>query len=462
MKNNGRKQNPLIVELQFTTLLGELKSIDVDFSRFKDALKIGKGVDGSSVGLAPIEHSDIVLKPIGSTYFKEPWNSGEVGCVLCDIYSPSANVEGFGIEKELELSPRFILKKQVAKAEEIGLDPLISSENEYFAFKNGQLLDNAGYMSPPPIDRGAPLRRKILKTLKELRIGVKREPEKEIDVEYLHHEVSPGQYEISLRYDKALKTADNIMRFRYIASNIAAEEGITLSFMPKPQIGINGSGMHMHMSLKSAKDGTNIFYDDKKGLSNDAKYFIGGILKHAKALAALFAPTVNSYKRLIPGFEAPQYLPKYLPKDLVLVGGWGWINRSAFIREPYFNTKKAARVEVRGPDPKSSYLAIAGIIGAGMDGMENKIEPGEPCSEDIFEDAKKNPDKYDHLPATLGEAIEELKKDSLVCNVLGPEATQRYTEAKIKEWTDYCKANPGKWNPLEVTEWERAKYLATF
>ncbi|WXG43767.1 MAG: glutamine synthetase family protein [Promethearchaeati archaeon SRVP18_Atabeyarchaeia-1] len=432
--NSGK--NPLIVELQFTTLLGELKSIDLEFSRFKEALEIGKGVDGSSVGLAPIERSDILLKPLMESYFNVPWNSTEAGRALCDIYNPSDTVEGFRAEKELETSPRYILKKAVAKAKETGYDYLTSAEMEFFMLRDGKPLDQVGYFSPPPIDGGAHLRRDILEAMSKLGL----------QGEYLHHEVATGQYEISLRYNDALTTADNVMTFRYVASNIVAHQGIKVTYMPKPFVGINGSGMHMHMSLRGAKDGTNIFYDDKERLSKTARQFIAGVLTHAKGMAALAAPTVNSYKRLVPGYEAPVYL------------AWGFINRSALVRVPYFNSRKAARVEVRMPDPKCNpYLVKACILTAGLQGIEEGIEAGEPCTENTFEQIGK----YDHIPGTLGEAITEMEHDPLILNVLGHEAAGRYIEAKKKEWNEYCREYP-TWDPMTITEWERARYLETF
>jgi glutamine synthetase len=427
---------PLIVELQFTNLVGELKSIDLEYSRFKEALEIGKGVDGSSVGLAPIEKSDILLKPLMDTYFEVPWNSTEAGRVLCDIHRTAETVEEFKREEELELSPRYILKKALTRAREIGYGYLTSAEMEFFILKDGKPLDQVGYFSPPPIDAGAHLRREILEAMSKL----------ELQGEYLHHEVATGQYEISLRYDDALKIADNVMTFRYVASNIAAHQGLTVTYMPKPFVRINGSGMHMHMSLRNNKDGSNVFYDDKERLSKVARQFIGGVLAHAKGLAALAAPTVNSYKRLVPGYEAPVYL------------AWGFINRSALIRVPYFNSKKAARIEVRMSDPKCNpYLVKAAVLAAGLQGIEEGIDPGEPCSENTFEQLGK----YDHIPGTLGEAITELEHDQLIHDVLGAEATERYVEAKKKEWNDYCKEYP-QWDPLTITDWERARYLTTF
>jgi glutamine synthetase len=424
---------PTIVELQFTNLLGELKSIDLEYSRFKEAIKLGKGIDGSSVGLTPVEESDLILKPIMETFFWLPWNRIEAARVLCDIFQPAKNVKEFGKEKEHEYSPRYILKKVLEENRREGYEFITSAEMEFFTLDQGKPLDEAGYFSPPPLDKGTSLRREIMKTL--MKVGVQ--------CEYLHHEVSIGQYEVSLKHDSALKTADKIMTFKYVAKNLAAQKGLLLTFMPKPFTGMNGSGMHIHMSLRRGR--RNSFYGEG-GISSEAKYFIGGILTHAKALAALAAPTVNSYKRLVAGYEAPVYLC------------WGFMNRSALIRVPSFNSRKAARIELRMPDPKCNpYLVKAGILAAGMHGIRERMNPGEPFTKNAFENAEG----MEHLPLTLKDALLELERDKVIVEALGEGAVKKYISLKMREWRDYEKIHPN-WTPLEITEWEKNKYLNSF
>jgi len=426
-------KKPDIVELQFTNLLGELKSIDLDYKRYKEAITLGKGVDGSSIYLAPIERSDVVLKPIIETYFQAPWSSVEAARVLCDIYHPAESVSEFQKEREYEYAPRYILKRMLREAKDAGYDFNVSAEMEFFALNDGKPLDSVGYFSPPPLDKGVSLRRDTFKTL--MQVG--------IECEYLHHEVSNGQYEISLRYENALKTADNVMSFKYIAKNIAVRKGLMVTFMPKPFAGMNGSGMHMHMSLN--EKGRNAFYGRER-LSDKAKHFIGGLLAHARAIAALAASTVNSYKRLVAGYEAPVYLC------------WGFMNRTALIRVPSFNSVKSARVELRMPDPKCNpYLVEAAVLAAGLHGLNEKLDPGKPTAKNAYE----NEGDFEQLPSTLKDALSELEKDKVIGGALGEKVKEKYISLKMKEWQDYERNHP-EWNPLEITEWERNKYLDTF
>jgi len=420
-----------MIEMQFTTLDGQLKSIEVSHERYKDALELGKVVDGSSTYFAPIEKSDLLIKPAKETFSQLPWNRA-VGKVFCDIYHPAERADEFGKERELESSPRYVLKKMLAEANESGYILQAGVEMEYFILDNGSPVDRYGYFSTTPLDKGAPHRRELLQTLES--VG--------IEGEYMHHEVATGQNEICLRHNNALTMADNIMSFKFIAKNLLALKGLGITFMPKPFAGINGSGMHIHMSLRDTQSGINLFHGEER-VSQIAKYFIGGVLKHAKALAAIAAPTVNSYKRLVAGYEAPVYVT------------WGHMNRSALVRIPSFNSAKAARIELRMPDPSSNpYLVYACTLAAGLEGVEARIDPGEPCSENTYH----TEGKYPILPANPVQALEELRKDRLFEDVLGSDALQRYISIKSDEWNQYTKLNPD-WNPLEITKWEIERYL---
>lgn len=422
-----------IVEMQFTNLAGELKSIDVAYERYKGSLRLGKGFDGSSVNLAPLERSDLILKPIQETYFAVPWDKRRIARVLCDVFKPAEEVSQFGHEKECELSPRHILKRGLEDAKKEGYDFVTSAEMEFFLLRGGEPVDRAFYFAPPPFDRGAELRRRIMTAITS--VGVAGE--------YLHHEVATGQYEITLGHDNALRTADKVMAFKYIAKNVASTAGASITFMPKPFAGMNGSGMHLHMSL--ARNKGNAFYGGEM-LSELAKQFIAGILRHAKALCALAAPTVNSYKRLVAGYEAPVYIC------------WGYMNRSAMIRVPSFNSKASARIEIRMPDPMCNpYLTQAAILASGLDGIKNRIDPGSPMTSNVF----RSEEKLDRLPGTLKDALDHLTNDHVIMKALGEPAAKVYVEDKMHEYEEYNKANPS-WNPTTITPWETERYLERF
>lgn len=424
-------EKPEMVELQFTDLTGALRSIDVSQERFDDAVKLGKVFDGSSIKMAELEKSDLLLKPAMGTYFKLPWN-GRVGRVLCDIFYPAEKPADFGREKEHEMNPRRVLKMALDEASRLGYSFMTSAEMEYFVVNNGHPLDEVGYFSPAPQDRGAQLRRDIFKALAG--VGVMGE--------YLHHEVARGQYEICLRYDEALRTADNIVTFKYVVKNMASLKDLTLTFMPKPFSGMNGSGMHIHLSLRDKKSGENLFYG-KERISNTAKHFIGGVLAHAKSLAGIAAPTVNSYKRLIAGYEAPVYIC------------WGHMNRSALIRVPSFNSPKSARFELRMPDPSCNpYLVYAAVLAAGLEGISRGIDPGEACASNVYENHKD----FEVLPPTLDDALTQLERDALIRRALGEAVVEKYIALKRQEWRSY-KAIHKKWDPQEITDWERSRYL---
>ncbi|MGB9703731.1 MAG: glutamine synthetase family protein [Candidatus Micrarchaeia archaeon] len=412
------------VEMQFVDLR-RLREIDVTVKRFEESLSEGKVFDGSSVGMAPIQESDLVLKPIPETFFKLPWNK-KVGRVLCDIYKANKEME------EHEMSPRFILKKQLQKAKENSFKFFTAVENEFFLLKENNLIDEAGYFYTTPLDKTKEFRNEIFETLTKLGI----------EVEYMHHEVAQAQGEITLKYQEALKMADTVITFRYIAQNIAHTKGLVFTLMPKVKAGINGSGMHIHLSLSDLK-GNNVFYSssDKLKISKTAKYFIGGVLEHFKALAGIVAPSINSRKRLIPGYEAP------------INKAWGPKNRSALIRIPAFFSKKSARIEFRMPDSTCNpYLAFASLLACGLEGIEKEIDPGEACFKNTYEEKD-----YESIPGKQEEIIAELKKDKTIRNTLG-KAFDAYVKLMEEELKDYKKENK-KWNPFEITKWEIKKYL---
>lgn len=419
------------IELHFTTLFHGLRSIEVNSEKYEEIAKYGKIIDGSSLWMAPIEKSDLILKPINETLVMLPWNVS-TSRVLCDIYSPIGKLEEYGKEIECEYSPRYILKKNFKKLNEIGYILNASAEMEFFIMKDKNPIDNAGYLSPSPIDKSAKIREEIYNALSIFQIGV----------EYLHHEVSKGQSEICLNYDNAINMADKIQTFKYISKNIIESHNLEITFMPKPFKDMNGNGMHIHLSLSNF-NGKNVFYEKGSTLSKIAKNFIGGILEHAKSLAALAAPTINSYKRLLPGYEAPINIC------------WGPINRSVLIRIPYFFNEKSSRIELRMPDPCCNpYLTLAGIIAIGIDGIEKEKDPGEP----IYENVYKKDGIYENLPKNLNEALDELNKDNVLRNAFNSNVLDKYIEIKKKEWNEYMKIYE-EWNPYEITEWEKNKYF---
>jgi glutamine synthetase len=415
------------VEMQFVDLLGKLRVIDITPERYVDSLTVGKVFDGSSVNMAPLEQSDLILKPVKSTFFRLPWNK-KAARVLCDIYLPDGHME------EHKLSPRYILKNQLKLAREKGVDFYTAVENEFFILDQDELIDNSGYFFPTPLDRTKNLRESLFELL----------PTKtNIAVEYMHHEVAPGQGEITLKVNRALEMADDTIAFRYVAQNVANTDGLLFTLMPKLKAGINGSGMHVHMSL-SDLNGRNLFYSDDGdfNLSGTARNFIGGVLDHYKSLVGLAAPSINSRKRLVPGFEAP------------VNKGWGPKNRSALIRIPFFQSEKSARIEFRVPDSTSNpYLLFTGLLAAGMEGIEKKIEPGDPCFVNTYENFSG-----ETIPATQEEVIEELEKDRLMETAVGKEALSIYLRILKKELEEYSSSN-GKWDPAVITAWEKEKYL---
>lgn len=430
----ARKDKVTFLNLQFTDIMGSLKQVTAPVKSLPDIMKYGAWFDGSSVeGFARIHESDLYLKPVPETYSIIPWLSsseGNTARLICDIYRPDGN--------PFQGDPRFILKKVLEKARKMGFKYNTGPEPEFFLFKNDSTdllpMDRDGYFDMTTDDAHA-IRREISAALEVFGI----------EVEASHHEVAPGQHEIDFRHDNALTTADRLLTLRVTVKSIAQRHGLKASFMPKPIMDINGSGMHVHQSLFNEKTKKNAFYDsvDEYGLSKIAYNFIAGQLHHVKGMMAVICPTVNSYKRLVSGFEAPVYI------------SWARINRSALIRVPHWFDDKpnSARMELRCPDPACNpYLAFAVMLAAGLDGIENKIKLPAPVEEDLykFDKEKLLSRKIDTLPSSLFEAIYELKKNKLMQEVLGDHLYRKYINIKTREWNEF---------KTQVTQWEIDKYI---
>lgn len=420
------------IRLQFTDMFGTLKNVAITASQLEKALNNECMFDGSSIeGFVRMEESDMYLYPDLDTFVIFPWRpqQGKVARIICDIYTAD--------KKPFEGDPRYVLKKAIGHAGELGYRFDVGPECEFFLFnqdEDGQpttdSTERAGYFDLGPVDFGENARRDMVLTLEDMGY----------EIEASHHEVAPAQHEIDFRYDEALKAADNIMTFKLAVKTIAKRHGLFASFMPKPKYGVNGSGMHVNMSL--SKEGKNIFDDptDELGLSMEAYWFIGGIMKHMKGMAVITNPLVNSYKRLVPGYEAPIYI------------AWSATNRSPLIRIPA--TRGAGtRVELRCPDPSANpYLALAVCLEAGLDGIRHKMMPPAAVAENVFKMrlSQKHELGIETLPADLGEALEEFEKDKYLQEVLGRHITEKYSEAKRTEWRDYR---------AQVTDWEIEHYL---
>jgi glutamine synthetase len=423
------------MRLQFTDILGTIKNVEIPDRQFADALDGQIMFDGSSIeGFVRIEESDMYLKPDLSTFCVFPWTgpSGEsVARMICDIYAPDgAPFVG---------CPRMALKKVIAMAAAKGYQMKAGPEAEFFLFqtKNGEPTteshDAASYFDLSPVDQGEDVRREIVLALEAMGFHV----------EAAHHEVAPGQHEIDLRYDDVLATADNISTFRFIVKNVAIRNGLHATFMPKPIYGLNGSGLHTHMSLFA--HGANIFFDQAAPmqLSETCLQYIGGILRHAKGFCAITNPLVNSYKRLVPGYEAPTSV------------AWSERNRSPLVRVPAARGH-ATRIEVRMPDPACNpYLALAVMLRAGLDGIDKKSDPGPPINKNIFtmSHRERRHLRIDDLPGNLSEALDELEKDDLVRDTLGEHLFEHFLAAKREEWLDYIK---------HVSPWEVDRYLSVY
>ena len=432
--NKAKELNVKFIRLRFTDILGMPKNVEIPVRELKKALNGEIMFDGSSIqGFVRIEESDMFLKPDYSTFTVNPWEEDkDVARITCDVYNPDGS--------PFDGCPRNNLKKVLKEVEEMGYSTNLGPEVEFFLFfrnEEGEATtkthDRGGYFDLLPVDLGEEARRDMVIALEKLGF----------EIEASHHEVAPGQHEIDFRYCDALTAADRIMTLKLTGKTIALKHNLHVTFMPKPVFGINGSGMHTHISL--FKNGKNVFYDPKGKyeLSKEALYFIGGLLKHAKGFTAITNPLVNSYKRLTPGYEAPVYI------------AWSERNRSPLIRVPAARGE-GARAELRSPDPSCNpYLAFAVMIKAGIDGIKNNIDPGEPVSQNIYTMSKEEKESLgiENLPSTLNEALLELDKDEVVKSALTDHILRNYIEAKREEWENYR---------IRVHQWELDKYLTIY
>jgi len=421
------------IRLQFTDLLGVIKNVEIPVDQLPKALDDKIMFDGSSIeGFVRIEESDMYLVPDRSTWLVFPWdsNQGKVARLICDVYLPNG--------QPFQGDPRVVLKRVVEQARALGFDAFnVGPEPEFFLFKmdaqgrpTQEVNDEGGYFDWAPLDLGENCRREIVLTLEAM----------DFEIEASHHEVAPGQHEIDFKYADAVETADNIATFRLVVKTIARQYGLHATFMPKPVFGINGSGMHCHQSLFSG--GKNMFYDesDELGLSDVARHYLAGILKHASSFTAICNPTVNSYKRLVPGYEAPSYV------------AWSAKNRSPLIRVPA-SRGLGTRIEVRSPDPSCNpYLAIAAMLASGLDGVSNHLEVPDPINRNIYimTDEEKEEVGIESLPGSLEEAMELLAGDEVLKNALGEHVFTHFLELKRIETNMFR---------LQVTEWEREQYM---
>ncbi|MDI6906047.1 MAG: type I glutamate--ammonia ligase [Thermoanaerobacterales bacterium] len=423
------------IRLQFTDIMGVLKNVAIPLEQLDKALDGELMFDGSSIhGFARIEESDMYLRPDPRSFAIFPWRprDGAVARLICDVYNPDGS--------PFAGCPRQCLRRILAEARKMGYSMQVGPEMEFFLFHvdpDGRPLletqDKAGYFDLSPVDRGENARREMVMSLEEMGF----------EIEASHHEVAPGQHEIDFKHSDAIDVADKVVTFKFVVRTLAQRHGLHATFMPKPIFGINGSGMHVNMSL--AKGGRNAFFDPgaPDQLSKDLLYFVGGLLKHARGMAALTNSTVNSYKRLVPGYEAPVYL------------AWAQGNRSALIRIPA-KRGGSTRVELRNPDPACNpYLAFAAALAAGLDGIKNKIEPPEKLGVDIYHltPEQRAAMGVASLPGSLAEALDELSRDEVIKAALGEHIYTKFIELKRQEWDAYR---------VQVHPWEIAEYLERF
>ena len=424
------------IRMQFTDIFGQLKNVAITASQIEKAVNNQIMLDGSSIeGFVRINESDQYLYPDLDSFVVFPWRPqhGKVARLICDIYNPDGT--------PFVGDPRGVLKRVLKKAADMGYDTFnVGPEAEFFLFQTDEegkpttkTNDEAGYFDLGPLDHGEGTRREICMALEQMGF----------EIEASHHEVAQGQHEIDFKYAEALKTADNIMTFKLAVKTLAQKNGLHATFMPKPIYGINGSGMHTNMSL--FKNGKNVFYDPdgEKGLSKEAYSFIAGLLAHVKGMCAVTNPLVNSYKRLVPGYEAPCYL------------AWSASNRSALIRIPA-SRGQSTRVELRSPDPACNpYLELAVLLAAGLDGIEKGMVPPAEITENIFkmDDDARAAAGIDSLPGSLEEAIKAMQADPMVLETLGGHVSENYIEGKAKEWDEYR---------TRVSSWEREKYIINY
>ena len=430
----AKEKEVRFVRLQFTDILGSIKNVAISVSQLEKALDNQCMFDGSSIeGFVRIEESDMKLHPDYNSFALFPWReNNSVARLICDVYKPDGT--------PFQGSPRQVLKNVLDEAKELGYTFNVGPECEFFLFRNDdqgkptlQTFDDAGYFDMGPVDPGEDVRRDIVLNLEQMGF----------EIEASHHECAPGQHEIDFKYGDALTTADRVMTFKLAVKTIAHKHRLHATFMPKPIFGIAGSGMHINISM--AKDGKNVFCDesDKNGLSSTAYSFIAGIMEHIKGMTAITNPLVNSYKRLVPEFEAPVYI------------AWSAQNRSPLIRVPA-SRGQGTRVELRSADPSANpYLALAVTIAAGLDGVKRGLVPPPAVDGNIYSmsAAQRKKQKIEMLPTSLESAIAELKKDKLICNTLGEHILEKYIEAKELEWINY---------KTRISQWEIDEYLSKY
>jgi glutamine synthetase, type I len=431
-----QEENVKFIRLQFTDILGTIKNVEIPVSQLEKALNNKMMFDGSSIeGFVRIEESDMYLYPDLDTFVIFPWTAekGKVARFICDIYNPDGT--------PFEGDPRNNLRRVLKEMEELGFTAFnLGAEPEFFLFKLDEkgeptleLNDNGGYFDLAPTDLGENCRRDIVLELEEMGF----------EIEASHHEVAPGQHEIDFKYADAIKACDDIQTFKLVVKTIARKHGLHATFMPKPLFGVNGSGMHCNLSL--FRNGENAFYDPntEDGLSETALQFIAGVIKHATSFTAVTNPTVNSYKRLVPGYEAPCYV------------AWSGRNRSPLIRIPA-SRGMSTRIEVRSVDPSANpYLAMAVLLKAGLDGIKNKLTPPKPVDRNIYVMTKEEriENGIVDLPATLYEALENLKQNEVIVSALGSHLFEHFVEAKEIEWDMFR---------TQVHPWEREQYITQY
>lgn len=430
------EENVRFIRLQFIDILGAAKNLAITRSQLEKALDNQCMFDGSSIeGFVRIEESDMYLRPDLDTFVIFPWakESGKMARLICDVYRPDGT--------PFIGDPRGVLRRVLREAEDMGYSFNVGPECEFFLFhtdENGhpttKTHDKGGYFELGPVDLGETARKDICLTLEDMGF----------EIEASHHECAPGQHEIDFKYGEALRSADNIVTFKLAVKTIAQQHGLHATFMPKPLFGIAGSGMHINMSL--CKDGKNAFYDpkdEKYGLSQVAYHFVAGILEHVKGMTAITNPLVNSYKRLVPGYEAPVYI------------AWSAENRSPLVRIPA-SRGEGTRIELRNPDPSANpYLTLAVCLAAGLDGIRRGLVPNESVDANVFElsEEEREAKGVENIPDNLDRAVRALKKDALLRQALGDHIFFKYIEAKEGEWNDYRQ---------RVTPWELDEYLVQY
>ena len=423
------------IRLQFTDIFGACKNVAITKSQLQKALANKVMFDGSSIeGFVRIEESDMQLYPDLDTFMIYPWQQspGKVARIICDVYKPDGT--------PFEGDPRHILKKTLSEAAKMGLSFNVGPECEFFLFQTDEkgepttkTIDNGSYFELGPVDKGEEARREICLMLEDMGF----------EIEASHHECAPGQHEIDFKYSEALAAADNIMTFKLAVKSIADKHGLHATFMPKPMFSEAGSGMHINMSL--CREGENTFYnpEDKNGLSEMAYHFIAVIIEHAKGMTAITNPIVNSYKRLVPGYEAPVYI------------AWSAQNRSPLVRIPSARGM-GTRIELRNPDPSANpYLVLAVCLAAGLDGIKRELTPPPSTDSNVFKltDDEKEAMGIENIPDNLDRAVRAMKKDSLICRTLGNHAFMKYVAYKQAEWNEYRNV---------VTAWEIENYLGRY